>query len=237
MAANFRFDRAVGVKLCHRICRLSARAYRARVPILMYHGICDGTSSRHRYYETSTSPRVFAAQMKYLRDNGYRALDLDEAIRSLVLGENLYQRVVITFHDGFRDFYTTAYPILKGYDLLAAMFIPAGFISDERLTREGKEYMTWSEVWELQPNGIRIGSHTVSHPQLKLLAAREIDEETGRSGQIIEDKAGTTGNMVLVSLCLPRVREGLYPRAQGDSRKARVSERRLDRHRNGSGRP
>jgi peptidoglycan/xylan/chitin deacetylase (PgdA/CDA1 family) len=158
----------------------------------MYHGIQWGTSTRHPYYETNTSPKVFALQMKYLRDNGYRALDLDEAVRSLGLGENLEERVVITFDDGLRDFYTAAYPTLKEYGLSSTMFLPTGFISDERLSHEGKEYMTWSEARELRANGVRIGSHTVSHPQLRLLAAREIDDETCRSKQIIEDKIGSS---------------------------------------------
>jgi len=189
--ANFRFDRAVSVRLCHPICRLSSRPYRARVPILMYHSIGDRTLRRHPYYETSTSPRVFAEQMKHLRDSGYRALDLDEAIRSFELGENLAKRVVITFDDGLRDFYTTAYPILKEYNFSATMFLPTGFISDKATKQAGKDCMTWSEVRELRLNGIRFGSHTVSHPQLRLLAAREIAEETGRSKQIIEDKIGS----------------------------------------------
>jgi peptidoglycan/xylan/chitin deacetylase (PgdA/CDA1 family) len=40
------------------------------------------------------------------------------------------QLVVLTFDDGFLDFYTEAFPVLRGFGFTATMFLPTGFISD-----------------------------------------------------------------------------------------------------------
>ena len=40
--------------------------------------------------------------------------------------------VVLTFDDGFRDFYTAAWPVLREHDFTATMFLPTGFIPDSR---------------------------------------------------------------------------------------------------------
>jgi peptidoglycan/xylan/chitin deacetylase (PgdA/CDA1 family) len=130
--------------------------------------------------------------MKYLRDNGYQALGLEVATRLIEQGESLEKRVVITFDDGYRDFYTTAYPILKENNLSATVFLIARFTNEQSSRFNGKECMTWSQVRELYSDGIRFGSHTLNHPKLKLLTATEVDEEVGRSKRTIEDKIGSS---------------------------------------------
>jgi peptidoglycan/xylan/chitin deacetylase (PgdA/CDA1 family) len=156
----------------------------------MYHGIQDGFSRRHPYYETNTSPRVFALQMKYLQRHGYVAVDLEEAVRAVQQCEPPRKRVVITFDDGYRDFYNTAYPILKECNLSATVFIITGLTTDQGAQRNGKEYMSWPEVRELHSNAVRIGSHTVSHPKLSCLTARKVEEEISRSKRTLENKIG-----------------------------------------------
>lgn len=187
---NLRLDRLASLYLCHPLARVMSGGSRARLPILMYHGIQGGTSARHPYYETNTSPKAFASQMKYLGENGYKTLDLDGAVRSLELGEALVKRVVITFDDGYHDFYQTAYPILCAYGFSATVFLVTGHTGEHRLRFNASECLTWSEVRELHGSGIRIGSHTVSHPELKRMSKPEIDDEISRSKQTIEDKIG-----------------------------------------------
>lgn len=156
----------------------------------MYHSIQGSTSTRHPYYETNTSPRAFALQMKYLWENGYETLNLEGALHSLEPGRAKGKRVVITFDDGYRDFYTTAYPILREYGFTATVFIVTGKTSDQRLSFKESECLTWDEVRELQSMGISIGSHTVSHLELKRMSESDIDYEINRSKQTIEDKIG-----------------------------------------------
>lgn len=119
-------------------------------------------------------------------------MDLEGALRSLEQGEKRDRRVVVTFDDGYADFYSAAYPILSEYGFKATVFLVSGHTGDQRLQFKGKECLTWSEVRELHSKGICIGSHTVTHPELKLLNRAEVEYEISRSKQAIEDKIGSS---------------------------------------------
>jgi peptidoglycan/xylan/chitin deacetylase (PgdA/CDA1 family) len=99
--------------------------------------------------------------------------------------------VVLTFDDGYKDFNTHAFPILKQYGFSATVFLPTNFVDRRRkLGLKGKEHLTWDEVRELQSKGVTIGSHTVTHSQLRLLKGQEIEFEIKKSKQTIEDEIG-----------------------------------------------
>ena len=76
--AVLRFDRFPSVHLFHPLARRTNRLSTERVPILMYHSIRKTESSAGPYYETSTSPAVFACHMKFLSDHNYATVTLDE---------------------------------------------------------------------------------------------------------------------------------------------------------------
>jgi peptidoglycan/xylan/chitin deacetylase (PgdA/CDA1 family) len=117
-------------------------------------------------------------------------VDLEEALAVLEAGGTSEGLVVITFDDGYRNFYTDAYPILEEFGLSATVFVVSGFSRDQRFEREGNEYMTWAEVREVSARGVRIGSHTVSHPRLYHLSLAKIDEEVGASKAMLEERIG-----------------------------------------------
>jgi len=156
----------------------------------MYHSIQEGSSDPRPYYNINTSPVQFRRQMEFLRDEGYRAVHLDEAVKSLEPGKRNSNYVVITFDDGYRDFYTAAYPVLAEFGHTAALFVPSGLIRDRSAQFLGRECLTWSEIRDLHARGIQIGSHSVTHGELKYLRAAELEEEVARSKNTIEAKIG-----------------------------------------------
>ena len=156
------------------------------VPILMYHSISDADDLRHPYFQTTTAPARFAEQMQFLSQNGYSAVRLTQAMSTPAS-----KPVVITFDDGYRDFYTQAYPVLAEFGFTANMFLPTGYINDQRASFNGIECLTWNEVRELNAAGIEFGSHTVTHPKLKELGSDAIEQELRQSKEAIEDKLGT----------------------------------------------
>ena len=177
-----RIDRAISVHLMQPWCK------RRGIPILMYHSVSDISSARrHPYYELHTPVRVFEEHLDWLACNGYQALHLNHLASSLAQ-DPTQNFVVITFDDGFRDFYTSAFPVLKKYGFTATVFLPTAYIANHRQQFLGKECMTWDEVRELHQAGIEFGSHTVSHPFLYDLTDSRLEKEIAESKKTIEEE-------------------------------------------------
>jgi peptidoglycan/xylan/chitin deacetylase (PgdA/CDA1 family) len=188
-----RMDRLAALYLCHPAARLLRLASGSRVPILMYHSISDNLFARaHPYYQINTSPNVFAGQMRWLRNNGYRTMDLAEMLAAIEEGRDLLKKFVITFDDGYQDFYTDAWPVIKQCGFTATIFLTTDRIQDTAMRIEGADYLTWREVRELHDAGIQFGSHTVTHPDLRSLGPEHIDYELGYSKETIEEKLGAS---------------------------------------------
>ncbi|MGO8772922.1 MAG: polysaccharide deacetylase family protein [Terracidiphilus sp.] len=189
---SFRFDRFATLYVVNPL-RRSVSGNKPSIPILMYHSISDDAETGvHPYYRTSTSPQRFASQMKYLSDNGYRTASLTDVVTQLQ-GQAAVadKRVVITFDDGYRDFYREAFPVLDRFGFSATVFLATSFVGDRTLQFKSRDCLTWTEVRELRKSGIFFGSHTVTHPQLRALSMPAINEEIVSSKRTIEEKLGS----------------------------------------------
>lgn len=185
----FRVDSLATMYLIHPLIKRLPHT-RPRVPILMYHSISElRPSSAHAYYDTVTTPRVFADQMRYLAENKYETVSLSEARAYLAMQHvNGRKLVVITFDDGYRDFYTHAYPVLERYGFTATVFLPTAYIRERPQVFNGMDCLTWGQVRELQREGIEFGAHTVTHPQLRGLPEEHIHFEVRASKERIEQE-------------------------------------------------
>jgi peptidoglycan/xylan/chitin deacetylase (PgdA/CDA1 family) len=183
----FRFDRITTLCLSLPLTRLIGPEQRTRVPVLMYHSISDNLfGMSHPYFHINTLPEVFSQQMRWLRNEGYKTTDLPEAWAGLTSGADLSHTVIITFDDGYRDFYTDAMDVIKQCGFTATIFLATDRIRDTPARIEGADYLTWRDVRELHAEGIRFGSHTVTHPDLRSLAPDQLEYELGHSKEIIE---------------------------------------------------
>jgi peptidoglycan/xylan/chitin deacetylase (PgdA/CDA1 family) len=196
----FRVDRLMSVYVVHPF--FNGRDRRA-IPILMYHRIADeGDKGTHPYYETRTSVARFAEHLNWLQRHGYRTVGLDSfsTLDAAAAGE---KSVVITFDDGFQDFHTHAAPLLAEKGFTATMFVPTGYVSDDRQQFKNRPCMTWSEVRELQRAGFTFGSHTVTHPRLHSLNRNQIEYEARTSKQTLEDQTGVAVNFFAYPYAFP----------------------------------
>jgi peptidoglycan/xylan/chitin deacetylase (PgdA/CDA1 family) len=209
---NLRIDRTVSVYLGHPLARRLNGWCRPRIPILMYHSVREGTEGRHPYYETNTSPRVFAQHMKFLHENGYRALSLDEAVQLLAGNGSSQKTVVITFDDGFADFYSHAFPILSEHGFTATVFLVTGLLKTQTACFKGKKCLNLSEVRELHSQGISIGSHTITHPELKLLEQDEVENELSGSKKSLQDALGAPVKSFAYPFAFPEADRGFVSR-------------------------
>jgi peptidoglycan/xylan/chitin deacetylase (PgdA/CDA1 family) len=186
-----RLDRMATLYFSFPLKRLIGRTGADRVPILMYHSVSDNLfGKKHPYYQINTSPHIFARQMKWLHEAGYHTLNLGKLRDAFENGGVPPKTVVITFDDGYEDFYTDAFPSLRRYGYTATVFLATGRIQDTPARIEGADYLTWHEVGELHREGVEFGSHTVSHPDLRSLGPEEIDYELCFSRDTIEDHLG-----------------------------------------------
>jgi peptidoglycan/xylan/chitin deacetylase (PgdA/CDA1 family) len=157
----------------------------------MYHSVSDSLFGKsHPYYQINCSPPVFARQMRWLRQNGYRTMDLTQMWTAMETGQDVSKTVVITFDDGYRDFYTDAFDAMRQCGFSATIFLATNRIQNSPVRIDGVDYLTWSEVAELHKAGIQFGSHTVSHPDLRSLSPEQIEYELGCSKETIEQKLG-----------------------------------------------
>ncbi len=98
------------------------------VKILLYHRICEHESGTFKN-NSRVTPSAFHRQIKYLHDNGYSFISLQEIAACVKNNELLpYKTVAITFDDGYRDNYLNAWPVLKKYNVPATIFVTTSFI-------------------------------------------------------------------------------------------------------------
>lgn len=167
--------------------------------ILTYHSISDGDSP------LKISPALFAEQMEWLAANGdIRVLSL-----SLFLDERqlvpVRATVILTFDDGYADFYTHAAPVLLKHKLPATVFLPTAYVGrtnswpGQPAWVKEEPLMSWEQIKELAAAGIDFGSHTVNHPDLTTLSPEQVERELAESKREIELHTGQT----VAHLCYP----------------------------------
>ena len=134
----------------------------AKVPILVYHhvsqSISEGGSSGLR--RLTVTAEIFAQQMQYLQDNGYHVITFSDLADYFEKGKELPTLpVIISFDDGWETQFEYALPSLEKYHYPATFFVVTDYIG-----RRG--FISWPQLQTLLTDGMRIGSHSRSHPRL-----------------------------------------------------------------------
>lgn len=165
------------------------------IPILMYHSVSETAAPRFRRW--TIHPDMFAAQLEYMRNQGYTPLTVTELVKltSSPFNKLPEKVVVITFDDGFADFYTNALPILSTYSFPATIYITTGYVGAssrwlQPLGEGNRRMLTWAQVREVDAAGMECGSHSENHHQLDTLNSDEADVEIRHSKEILEQHLG-----------------------------------------------
>jgi peptidoglycan/xylan/chitin deacetylase (PgdA/CDA1 family) len=136
----------------------------------------------------------FRAQMAFLKIAGYRVIGIGEALEGLYGGGPLPRRsVVLSFDDGYRNFYEHAYPILRDHGYPALLFAVSGRIGATSDWLDGSRaaaLMGAPQLREIRAGGVAIGAHSVTHPRLSRLAPAAAAAEVGGSKAALEDLLG-----------------------------------------------
>lgn len=157
-----------------------------KVPILFYHYVSDNPNKNDTARNgLSTPPDIFDQQLALLSANGFTTITLDELAAAFAgAGMLPVKPVVLTFDDGYQDFYSNAVPILIKYHMKGIAFIPTGLIG-------GGYYMTWGQIEELARSGtVVFGAHSIHHYALTKLSPESLKAEIVESKQVLEQHVG-----------------------------------------------
>lgn len=155
------------------------------VPIIMYHSVFPNAPAENRL---AVSVKSFERQMKFLKSHKYNVVTLQELADLIKNKDKIPQKTIaITFDDGYKNFYTYAFPILKKYSLPAAMFIIVGEVS-----RPQNDRLSWKEIMAMQDSGIiTFGSHTIGpEPLVNIDSEQELRRQIFDSRKILEERLG-----------------------------------------------
>lgn len=141
---------------------LSLKGYQT-VPILSYHKF-----SKNKADLLTVTESAFSEQMKFLKENGYRVITLDELFDFIDFKRPLPQKsVVITIDDNWYSTYEIAFPILKQYGYPATLFVYTDLILP------GRKTLNWNLLIQMSNHGIDIQAHTKSHRNLNKREGQE----------------------------------------------------------------
>lgn len=158
---------------------MPARDRITAIPVLMYHEI--GDVNNNNYIRASE----FEAQVRWLAENGYHTVTLAEAYQHFHDFKPIASKpVVLTFDDGYATFYDIAVPALQKYGFRATAFIVTGLLG-----RGG--YMTWDQVIDIANQGMEIGSHTLTHSDLRTISGERLAREITEPKRLLEERTKT----------------------------------------------
>ena len=153
------------------------------LPVLMYHSVMPEVPAGNAI---TVSVSTFERQMAFLGKNGYNVVRLGE-LADYYSGKRKFpaRTIAITFDDGYEDNYIYAFPVLKKYNLPAAVFIIIAKVGEPG-------YLKWEQISEMNALGlVTFGSHTLTHPFLPYEKSdRVLEEEICGSRKELESRLG-----------------------------------------------
>ena len=156
--------------------------YDYKVPILMYHYVeYNENKEDFKRDQLNIEPHIFEQQIETFIKNDYRFITADE-LTTLVKSNKATtdKYVVLTFDDGYRDFYTDVLPILKKYNVKATLYIIYNFLDKENYLYK------WQVDEIIETKLVEIGSHTLNHMYLKGINQGMVIDEIVTSKSEIE---------------------------------------------------
>lgn len=163
-----------------------------QIPILTYHYIGNNPKPEDTARDAlSVPPDKFDNQIGILVKNGYSFISLDTMYAALKGTVSLPPKpVILTFDDGYIDFYLNAFPILRKYNAHAVVFIPTGLIGTTY-------YMSWPQIKEIDATGlISFQAHSVHHKNLTSIPQSDLITELVQSKKDLENNLGKPVNFM-----------------------------------------
>jgi peptidoglycan/xylan/chitin deacetylase (PgdA/CDA1 family) len=157
-----------------------------RPALLAYHGVGPAAGDDSRLLITLAR---LEAQIRYLQRRGYRFLTAEELLEE---GAPRNRTAVLTFDDGFRSWLTDVAPLLRRLGVPGTFYVSTGLLGQQHWLVPGDagRLLEADEAKALAEDGMELGSHSVSHPDLRLLDEEELTRELRESKEVVEQLTG-----------------------------------------------
>jgi peptidoglycan/xylan/chitin deacetylase (PgdA/CDA1 family) len=161
------------------------------VPVFLYHAVTDDPPAWIAPF--TVTPRTFVEQLDRIADSGLSVIPLRRLVAAQRGGPDLPPRsAVLTFDDGFADFYWTVAPLLAERELPATLFVTTGAVHAPGGRAAGSllppaSMLNWRQISTLDAYGVEIGGHSRTHAQLDTVTGRQLVDEVVICKRELED--------------------------------------------------
>lgn len=150
----------------------------------MYHGLTENESCDDW---TQIRPDEFKKQMLYIKEN-YDVISISEMLGIFKNKKSRPYLAVITFDDGYRSVYETAFPILRELDLPATVYITSNFIGNDKKDIRFiwpdyvKVLLASSRLSKIDLSHFNLGNFDISDPVRQRTSVNKIIEHLKLTG-------------------------------------------------------
>ena len=121
------------------------------------------------FVEHQLDTRAFEECLSFLSNGGYRTITCDERLSRVNEKSATTMEIVLTFDDGFKWIYESAFPLCKKYDQRIVCFVCPGLIDDhcEGARVATSDLCTWDELSEMAASGlVDVQCHGLRHARV-----------------------------------------------------------------------
>ncbi len=145
---------------------------------IMYHRF-----NENKYPSTNIKMEIFEEHMKIINNLNYNFMNPKSFVEKFDKPKSK-KEILVTIDDGFKSFYTEAWPYLKKNQIPFILFV-----STQPVGKRG--YMTWDEIKEIEKSDIgMIGHHSHTHEYLIDMSNSEFVKDIEISSQIFKKELG-----------------------------------------------
>ncbi|MGA9526775.1 MAG: polysaccharide deacetylase family protein [Terriglobales bacterium] len=126
---------------------------------------------------------TFRTQMSWLKDQGWRGLNVSEALHFSAPSNSSQPCVCLTFDDGCETDLIAAAPVLREHGFHATFYVTAGFLCVPG-------YLNEQQLRDLDRMGFEIGCHSMTHAYLSDISHEELKREIVDAKNKIEQILG-----------------------------------------------
>lgn len=123
------------------------------LPIVMYHEVKSSKNGKD-----CITPEEFESDLKYLSENGYSTVTMDELIDYVYLASPLPDKpIILSFDDGYLNTYVNAMPLLKKYGFKIVLSVIGRAVDDFTERPDSNlDYscMSWEQLSEILSTGL-----------------------------------------------------------------------------------